>query len=390
MFMEITVDPGDQSSYYWSHYFTFEGGDGGYMGLQTKGWMWDHVVPRMAIFSIWNSLEAEPGPDAVAGEFGGEGEGLSCRLAYDWKPGNVYICDIHQDEIASDGVWWAASIHDASTGEEAVLGRIRTPSSWLALEPRSCFFTEHFRSVPSCSDTPLAEAIVQKVEGTIRTPQGALEDLASPYQARLVYPDACPCQNAVVSVDASHVITVRTGGSTTRESSESYYLWSRSGDPSAAAFRVDRLGGVLGDGAFYGSSFSAGSADVAEWVPVSGAVEAGTVLELDTVAPGSYRATRGSCSGLVAGVVSSQPGMILGGPPSAEGMALVALTGIVPVKVTNEGGPIQPGDLLVSSSTPGYAMRWPGPDPCPCALVGKALEPMADERGVISVLLTAH
>jgi hypothetical protein len=70
--------------------------------------------------------------------------------------------------------------------------------------------------------------------------------------------------------------------------------------------------------------------------------------------------------------------------------ALLALTGIVRVKVTNEGGPIQPGDLLVTSSTPGHAMRWASPDPCLCALVGKALEPILRDRGVILVLLTAH
>jgi hypothetical protein len=129
---------------------------------------------------------------------------------------------------------------------------------------------------------------------------------------------------------------------------------------------------------------------VAEWVPVTEAAEPGTVLELDTSNPVWYRPSQTTCSALVAGVVSSEPGMVLGGAGPAEGKALLALSGIVPVKVTNEGGPIQPGDLLVSSSTPGYAMRWAGPEPCPCALVGKALEAMTGEQGVISVLLTAH
>ncbi|HQK71963.1 MAG TPA: hypothetical protein PL101_12720, partial [Bacteroidales bacterium] len=32
--------------------------------------------------------------------------------------------------------------------------------------------------------------------------------------------------------------------------------------------------------------------------------------------------------------------------------------GRVPVNVTGENGPIQPGDFLTSSSTPGYAMKW--------------------------------
>jgi alpha-tubulin suppressor-like RCC1 family protein len=159
---------------------------------------------------------------------------------------------------------------------------------------------------------------------------------------------------------------------------------------ASAAFRVTSFGDVRADGGFYAGALFLGSADVAEWVLVSEAVEAGTVLELDTSRPGSYRSSQSSCSSLVAGVVSSQPGMVLGGAGSTDGMALLALSGIVPVKVTNEGGPIQPGDLLVSSSTPGFAMRWSGSDPCPCALVGKAVEPMTDESGVISVLLTAH
>jgi hypothetical protein len=159
---------------------------------------------------------------------------------------------------------------------------------------------------------------------------------------------------------------------------------------TAAAFRVTSAGDVLGDGAFFGATFLSGAADVAEWVSVSGAAEPGTVLELDPEQPGAYRPSQGACSLLVGGVVSSEPGMVLGGTESIVGYALLALSGIVPVKVTNEGGAIVPGDLLVSSSTPGYAMRWAGDGPCPCALVGKALEPMMEGHGVISTLLTAH
>jgi hypothetical protein len=160
---------------------------------------------------------------------------------------------------------------------------------------------------------------------------------------------------------------------------------------------VTQEGNVLSDSAYYGQSFESGAADVAEWVPVTEPVEPGDVLELDPGNPGQYRKAREQCSDLVAGVVSSDPGVILGSEPQtsdsglpAPDRALLALIGIVPVKVTDEGGPIQPGDLLVTSSTPGYAMRWSGPESCPCALVGKALEPMSDEKGVILLLLTAH
>ena len=159
---------------------------------------------------------------------------------------------------------------------------------------------------------------------------------------------------------------------------------------TAAVFSVSIEGHVYSDATVHAASFSTDSADVAEWVTVSEQVEAGDVLALDVDHPLSYCRTSTVCSLGVAGVVSSEPGVTLGGTCASEAQALLALVGVVPVKVTDEGGPIQPGDLLVSSSTPGHAMRWAGPDPCPCTLVGKALEPMSDEMGVILVLLTAH
>jgi len=164
-----------------------------------------------------------------------------------------------------------------------------------------------------------------------------------------------------------------------------------------AVFRVTQEGDVRADGTYYGQSFETGSADVAEWVPVSEPVEPGDVLELDPDNPSQYRKARGRCSQLIAGVVSTEPGFVLGTNPSTLGLehwtsdsALLALIGIVPVKVTDEGGPIQPGDLLVTSSTPGHAMRWDPDDGSPCNLVGKALEPLTEETGIILVLLTAH
>ena len=186
-------------------------------------------------------------------------------------------------------------------------------------------------------------------------------------------------------------------------------LWSRmtaegaSGDrsyPAAAAtpatLRVTSRGDVLADGTLRSASLASGSADVAEWVSVTEPVDAGDVLELDPSHPGAYRRSRTACSTLVAGVVSTQPGVVLGSSPTTPdsplptdtSQALLALVGIVPVKVTDEGGPIEPGHLLVSSSTPGHAMRWDGAGSP--ALIGKALEPMDGAQRVILALLTAH
>ena len=167
----------------------------------------------------------------------------------------------------------------------------------------------------------------------------------------------------------------------------SWRLDLKLGTGTAAVFRVDKSGNVYADSGYYGAGFYTGSADVAEWVPVSEPVEPGDVLELDPDNPGQYRKSRGPCSTLVAGVVSTNPGFVLGHSGDTKGKALLAVVGIVPVKVTDEGGSIKPGDLLTTSSSAGYAMKWNRKDGAFCGLMGKALESLDNGIGVIQVLL---
>lgn len=89
----------------------------------------------------------------------------------------------------------------------------------------------------------------------------------------------------------------------------------------------------------------------------------------------------------IAGIVSTNPAQVLHDDlPQA---VPVALSGVVPCKVTDENGAIFPGDLLVSSSLPGYAMKAPE-SPAPGTVVAKALEPLAQERGIIKALIFTH
>ena len=66
----------------------------------------------------------------------------------------------------------------------------------------------------------------------------------------------------------------------------------------------------------------------------------------------------------------------------------LAVVGIVPCKVTSENGAIGPGDLLVTSSLPGHAMKGTDRARMLGAIVGKALEPLDSGTGVILVLVT--
>jgi hypothetical protein len=73
------------------------------------------------------------------------------------------------------------------------------------------------------------------------------------------------------------------------------------------------------------------------------------------------------------GVVSTNPNQVYGEDglfTARENPKPVSMAGRVPVKVSTENGPIQPGDPLTSSSTPGVAMKATHSGP----IVGKALE----------------
>jgi hypothetical protein len=66
----------------------------------------------------------------------------------------------------------------------------------------------------------------------------------------------------------------------------------------------------------------------------------------------------------------------------------MAMVGIVPTKVTAENGSIHKGDLLVSSSTPGYAMKGTDRNRMLGAVLGKAMGSLDSGTGVIQVLVT--
>jgi hypothetical protein len=131
---------------------------------------------------------------------------------------------------------------------------------------------------------------------------------------------------------------------------------------------------------------------VAEWVPSSEQLSAGTVVVLDATKSNQVTSSSTSYDTRVAGVISEQPGITLG--EKSDGKVLVATTGRVRVKVDATKGPIHIGDLLVTSDIPGVAMK---SEPVefagrkmhmPGTLIGKALERLEKGKGEILVLLS--
>lgn len=76
---------------------------------------------------------------------------------------------------------------------------------------------------------------------------------------------------------------------------------------------------------------------------------------------GVLRKAHGPYEKKLIGVISSDPGVLLGNKDASTDESLyqihLALTGRVPIKVSTENGPIKIGDYLTSSSTPGVAMK---------------------------------
>jgi hypothetical protein len=132
--------------------------------------------------------------------------------------------------------------------------------------------------------------------------------------------------------------------------------------------------------------------DVAEWVPATANVEPGTVVVLNASRSNEVMASMTAYDTAVAGVVSSQPGIILG--EEGESKEKIATTGRVRVKVDATANPIKVGDLLVTSGKSGRAMKSTPLDlggiaiHRPGTIIGKALEPLAKGEGEILVLLS--
>jgi len=133
--------------------------------------------------------------------------------------------------------------------------------------------------------------------------------------------------------------------------------------------------------------------DYAESVDVTGdrrKYEPGDVLVIDPDAPGKFLKSAEPYSTLVAGVYSTKPGTVgrRQSTPKSDDEVPMAMIGIVPTKVSAENGPIKRGDLLVTSSTLGYAMKGTERGRLVGAVIGKALGSINDGTGVIETLVT--
>jgi hypothetical protein len=134
-------------------------------------------------------------------------------------------------------------------------------------------------------------------------------------------------------------------------------------------------------------TFSGG--DCAEEIGTYADIEPGSVVIIDDTGRLS------TCSetydkrvvGVVSGAGTLKPAIILGKNSAAECKALLAISGRVFCKVDADFAPVEIGDLLTSSSTPGHAMR-ADPERSAGRVIGKSLGRIESGRGLVPILVS--
>lgn len=135
--------------------------------------------------------------------------------------------------------------------------------------------------------------------------------------------------------------------------------------------------------------------DYAESVDVGGdrgQYEPGDVLVIDHESAKLFLKSSEPYSTAVMGIYSTRPGIVGRRQRSNQSHMKeevpMAMIGVVPTKVCTEGGAIRPGDLLVTSSRLGYAMKGMDRTRLTGAIIGKALEHLDKDTGIIEVAVS--
>lgn len=147
---------------------------------------------------------------------------------------------------------------------------------------------------------------------------------------------------------------------------------------SAPSYHLDVNGGArfaCGDSS-WDSGPTTSCSDIAEVYESDGSVGVSELVALGKQANVVTKSGTAYQKGII-GVYSESPGVLVGGETVLGGSGNlagnkipVAIAGRVPVRVSDENGPIQIGDYLTSSSVPGVAMKATKPGP----VIGQALE----------------
>jgi hypothetical protein len=135
-----------------------------------------------------------------------------------------------------------------------------------------------------------------------------------------------------------------------------------------------------------------GGSDIAEPFEMShGKVKAGALVVIDEKNPGKLKLSNEAYDTKVAGIVSGaggvKPGLTLTQKEVFKDGQNVAISGRVYCLADASHGPIEAGDLLTTSDTPGHAMTASDRGRAYGSVIGKAMTPLKEGKGLVLVLV---
>ncbi len=135
-----------------------------------------------------------------------------------------------------------------------------------------------------------------------------------------------------------------------------------------------------------------GGSDLAEHFEFTETVQPGMVVAIDPLKTGKLIIARGVYNRRVAGIISGAnnlaAGMTLPDLKQTKNSLPVALSGRVWVYCDATRNPIQAGDLLTTSATPGHAMKVVNQSRAQGAIIGKAMSELKSGKGLVLVLVS--
>lgn len=170
-------------------------------------------------------------------------------------------------------------------------------------------------------------------------------------------------------------------------------VWGKSTSGDAGRFEgnVDVQGNMRVTGNITtGGDIVLSNADCAEDFDIASDVDAGTVMVLNdegALVPSNHPYDK-RVAGVISGAGDYKPGIVLDKQTNGHHRRKpVALLGKVFCKVDATKQAVEVGDLLTTSSTPGYAMKVQDPTRALGTIIGKALRPLDQGQGLIPILI---
>lgn len=166
MVVNIANDPGDSVGLYFSPYNATIGNQMFYFGIQNLLWK-EGCQPRKGIlFSRWGTRDianTKSTPEGWSVSMGNEGDFVSVRKFFDWKPGR-YTLRIAPECRDSDGLWYEFTVTD-DAGHTTSAGCLKFPlvaGNDPTLDGKGTAFMEFYCGAKSPAEVPFWKVEVER------------------------------------------------------------------------------------------------------------------------------------------------------------------------------------------------------------------------------------